>query len=334
VARDTDFNQTISAIDQMLRYNTLDLNASFDKILNDSVFIDIELVNKAGHKFPSGYPSRRAILQCIVTKANGDTLFASGKLRSDGELLFPVLPYESHHDIINDQMQNQIYEMVMADVAGNRTTVLERAASVLKDNRLVPKGFSSSFYTYDTCRVVGNASTDVDFNKVAGVQGSGKDIVHYHIPLLGYSGVVTVYTQMFYVSVPPSWLSEMFTFSAFEIDRFKTMYNAADKTPKLVAVDTISNLVIPNSIVRIAENSLQIFPNPSLDGKIEIMSKDLDIQSLDVFDINGKIIQHFDSGAFNMDKVNMQIGNSNGTYFLRFRIGGAQLVKKIIILGK
>jgi len=45
--------------------------------------------------------------------------------------------------------------MVMADVNGDRTTVLERAASKLKDNRLAPAGFSTTHYTYDTTNQTG-----------------------------------------------------------------------------------------------------------------------------------------------------------------------------------
>ncbi len=334
MARDTDFNQTLSAVNTMLRQNTLDLNARFDKLFNDSIFIDIELVNKAGHKFPTGYPSRRAILQCIVTKANGDTLFASGKIKSDGELLFPELPFEPHHDIINSPFQNQVYEMVMADVLGNRTTVLERAASSLKDNRLVPKGFSNSFYTYDTCRIVGVATSDLDFNKVAGLEGSGRDIVHYHVPLLGYSGTVNVYTQVYYAAVPPSWLTEMFSFTTFEIDRFKAMYESADKQPKLVASDTISDIVIPNSIKQVNDDLLQIYPNPVQNGLLQIFGAFTLLKEMDIFDIDGHIVKHFENIQIGNTPLQIKLDELHGSYFIRFNIGDKQLIKKIIILAE
>ena len=68
--------------------------------------------------------------------------------------------YEPHHNIINDSSQVQVYEMVMADVNGNRTTILERAATALKDNRIPPAGFTSTYASYNTVAIVGDASTD------------------------------------------------------------------------------------------------------------------------------------------------------------------------------
>ncbi|MBK7084529.1 MAG: hypothetical protein IPH53_07620 [Flavobacteriales bacterium] len=43
----------------------------------------------------------------------------------------------------------------MGDVNGDVTTVLERAASTINDNRLVPQGFSTAHYAYDTTRIEG-----------------------------------------------------------------------------------------------------------------------------------------------------------------------------------
>src|SRR5690606_38998834 len=77
-APDYNFDSTLVAIDKMLTTQTLTATASINSIANDTAYIDVLLHNKAGHKFPSGYPSRRAVVQMVVTKANGDTLFASG----------------------------------------------------------------------------------------------------------------------------------------------------------------------------------------------------------------------------------------------------------------
>ena len=73
--------------------------------------------------------------------------------------------WEPHHDVIRSEDQAQIYEMVMGDVNGDKTTVLERAKIPLKDNRLTPLGFSTSHPTYDTTLVAGVPATDIDFNR-------------------------------------------------------------------------------------------------------------------------------------------------------------------------
>ena len=39
----------------------------------DTAFIDLTLTNLAGHKFPSGYPARRAFVEIIVLSAENDT---------------------------------------------------------------------------------------------------------------------------------------------------------------------------------------------------------------------------------------------------------------------
>lgn len=333
-AKDADFEQTLSATTNMLRNNTLDLHVIFKKIENDSAFIDVLLKNKAGHKFPSGYPSRRAILQFMVIKSNGDTLFASGKLRNDGELLHPNLPFEKHHDVINNESQNQIYEFVMGDVAGNKTTVLERGASTLKDNRLVPKGFNTSFSSYDTCRIDAVALADTDFNKIAGSEGSGTDIVHFHIPLHGYYGAVNIYSQMYYTAVPPSWLTEMFTFSAPEIDRWKNMYNTADKTAQLVAADSLLNLSIPNAINEIFESSVQLYPNPSIDGHFTVDNIPKECTEIKVFDINGNVIRLISCKGINADRFQIDLNSQPGIYFIQFNCGIKQLTKKVVITAK
>ena len=333
-AKESDFEQTLSATTNMLRHNTLDLNLVFKKVENDSAFIDVLLKNKAGHKFPSGYPSRRAILQFVVVKSNGDTLFASGKLRNDGELLYPTLPFEPHHDIINNERQNQIYEFVMGDVAGNKTTVLERAASTLKDNRLVPKGFTTLFSSYDTCRIDAIALADSDFNKVAGSEGSGTDIVHFHVPLDGYYGDITIYSQVFYTAVPPSWLTEMFTFAAPEIDRWKNMYNNADKTAQLVSADTLLNLSIPNAINEIFESSFQLYPNPSIDGVISIKQMLVACSEIKVFDIKGNLINTIFCNGEKTNPFQFKVANQPGIYFVQFICGVKQLTKKVVITAR
>ena len=44
------------------------------------------------------------------------------------------------------------------------------------------------------------------------------DIVHFHVPLNGAVGPFRVITSLYYQSVPPNWLDEMFTLNSAEID--------------------------------------------------------------------------------------------------------------------
>ena len=84
----------------------------------DSVYYALDIKNKAGHKFPSGYPSRRASVQFIVKNEMGDTLFFNGEFDEDFEVIGHSTPYESHHTTIRNEEDVQIYEMVFADSEG------------------------------------------------------------------------------------------------------------------------------------------------------------------------------------------------------------------------
>eukprot|EP01034_Spumella_vulgaris_P014883 gene14883-19015_t len=163
-AEDVNFDSTIANTNALLQTGTLDMNLSLDGWLSDTVAaFSLRLLNKAGHKFPSGYPSRRAFMQFVATTLEGDTVFKSGLWDPTYELVGHDAVTEPHYQTITDNNQVQIYEMAMADVAGNRTTLLERANTLLKDNRLPPQGFVSTGSLYDSVEVVG-VTGDTDFN--------------------------------------------------------------------------------------------------------------------------------------------------------------------------
>ncbi len=75
-ASDANFDSTLSEITRLLRFNTVDLELGSPVIEGDSIAFPVTVTNKAGHKFPSGYPSRRAFVSFVVKNPNGDTLFA------------------------------------------------------------------------------------------------------------------------------------------------------------------------------------------------------------------------------------------------------------------
>jgi len=171
----SNIDSTITATLDLLQHSTLDMAAQIDSVTNDTLFVTVQLTNKAGHKFPSGYPSRRAYVQLAVTVGT-DTVFQSGMLRPDYEITGQGTGVEPHYDVITDSTQVQIYELAMGDVNSNFTTVLARAAEHIKDNRLPPNGFKTSHYTYDTTRIVGVPAADTDFNTGAFGEGSGSDL--------------------------------------------------------------------------------------------------------------------------------------------------------------
>ncbi|MBP9789499.1 MAG: hypothetical protein KBD57_03070, partial [Bacteroidia bacterium] len=162
---DARFDSTLDATSANLRLNSINLNVLFDSAMSDTGYFRVKIENKVGHKFPSGYPSRRVVVQFIVTDNANDTIFKSGLFDPTYRVIGENPAFESHHEMINQSNVPQIYEIVMGDVNGDYTSVLERAAIVLKDNRLPPIGFTNSHSTYDTCVISADANADADFNK-------------------------------------------------------------------------------------------------------------------------------------------------------------------------
>ena len=329
-APDANFDSTLSAINTLLTQQTLDVVSSVVNITADTAFVDIALLNKAGHKFPSGYPSRRAVLQLVVTKSNGDTIFASGTFDSNFEVNNIASPFETHYDLITSQNQNQIYEMVMGDVNGDKTTVLERSATHLKDNRIPPAGFTTTHNAYDTCVIAGNANADADFNKIGATEGTGKDIVHYHIPLNGYIGLFNVDASVYYQVLPPSFLSEMSTFSSPEINSFLAMYNTANKQPVLVGRDTLMNLA--TNVNHIAYNDkIDLSPNPSITGTVVISGVNNPLLTVEVMDDKGRM--HFvRAEKKTRSKFEITLPQGKGIYFVVVKTTKQTLTRKIVRL--
>lgn len=281
------FDSSIARTLRMLQQHTLMTEVSVAARDQDTAFIDVKLTNLAGHKFPSGYPSRRAWVQLVVTNAGGDTLYNNGAPTPDGDIAGHDPLWEPHYDAITSADQVQIYEMVMGDVNDGFTTVLERAKAPLKDNRLAPAGFSVNHSTYDTTMIVGTALTDPDFNHdEMGVEGSGSDIVHYHVPMGGEIGLINITATVWYQSVPPRSVADMFTQTSPEIDSFKDMYLAADKAPVLVQTTTHTDMTVGVDDLR--ELGVHVFPNPVTNGVLQISGLDGRITGIEVYDAGGR----------------------------------------------
>ena len=258
-ATEQDFDNVIEATENMLRFRTLEVELTDLERTADTAFLALELTNLAGHKFPSGYPARRAYIHFVATTVEGDTLFESGALNQNYELVVHNATYEPHYTTIRSEDQVQIYEQVLGDVNNQKTTVLVRAASALKDNRIPPKGFSQTHEVYDTTRISGLALQDTDFNQGLQGEGSGSDVVYFHIPTQGYFDALSITATVYYQSMPPEWMVEMFSESTPEIDRFVEMYNGAQRSPSIVGQDAITVGGIVSSKEVAPELAAQIF---------------------------------------------------------------------------
>ena len=323
-ATETHFNTVIDRTIQNLQQNTADIEITPSEIDGDTARYTVKINNRAGHKFPSGYPSRRAYVEFIMTDANGNEVFHSGALQPNFEVNGQDAIYEPHYDLINAEDQVQIYEMVMGDVNGNPTTVLERAHHMLKDNRLVPIGFSTTHAVYDSTMIVGPAANDPNFNWVNGVEGSGTDEIKFHIPVSGINGEVHVTARLMYQSVPPKWMEEMFAVDHEDINAFEEMYLEEGADPVQVAMDETNT-----SLVGVGQNDqfFQLGPNPTTTGQLRVNAGLDRILEVKIYDARGKLLVAYQP---NQSQFMLRLPDSIGTYLVDIRTERGRRVEKVV----
>lgn len=287
-ATDAQFDESIDATLELLQFQSLVGNLTAQDRTADTSYFVLHLENLAGHKFPSGYPARRLFVQFLLLGENPqDTLFFSGRMDNDFELLQQNSGPEPHYDRIFSEEQVQIYELVLGDVNGNVTTVLERAASALKDNRLVPKGFSKNHEVYDTTQLSGAVLSDPNFNQNNGQEGSGTDQLTFAIPMNGYFGPVQAQVFVLYQSIPQRWLKELFDYSSPEIDTFKNMYLAADRSPVRIYQESVELEAFPVSQLELPTARPHIYPSLVNEGHFFLETDQPG--TLQLVDLQGKI---------------------------------------------
>ena len=324
-ANEEHFQTVIDRTLDNLQNHTADIEIIPGLIDSDTARYTVRISNKAGHKMPSGYPARRAFVEFVMTDEEGNEVFHSGRINPDFEVQGQDPTWEPHYDIITDDANEvQIYEMVMGDVLGNVTTVLERAHHMIKDNRLVPTGFSTTHAAYDTTIVVGAAATDPNFNAINGIEGSGTDDVHYHIPLDGISGNVTVTARFWYQSLPPKWNEEMFAYDHPLINSFEEMYWQEGPDPVEMASHTLNTTITG---VKEMSRLFSVSPNPTSNGWVMVNAGKDAIQSIHVYSLDGKLVETLRPAA---TRAQVRLPLIVGTYLLDVQTSRGRKVERVI----
>jgi hypothetical protein len=209
----------------------------------------VTVVNKTGHKFPSGVGFRRAFLEVRVLDAEGTLLWASGRTNEsgvivdenhkaiDGELWrdqncarLPAVRHQPHYQTIDRQNQAQIYEELVAapaevaPVCGSRatpagpptTSFLSQCAKA-KDNRILPHGFLPLSERTAIAAALGAGETLAieagprEVRDDPDYQSGGADTLDYRVPLAGLAGKpAAVAVTLYYQATPPYYLQDRF----------------------------------------------------------------------------------------------------------------------------
>jgi hypothetical protein len=231
------FDEAIQRTRDFLGQQTATLSIDSAQLTDSQLNVDVSLVTLTGHKFPTGFPSRRAWLHLTVIDADGNTLFESGAYESNGSIIGNANDeddslFEPHYTEITESDQVQIYESIMRDTEGNTTTALLLAANYAKDNRLLPSGFEKPAASTDIA-VYGLAAEDDDFT------GAG-DTIHYGIKLDAPSAPLTVKIELLYQSIGYRWAQNLGEQDNPQISDFLRYYNETPNIPIVIASKEIT----------------------------------------------------------------------------------------------
>ncbi|MEZ6185059.1 MAG: multiheme c-type cytochrome [Planctomycetota bacterium] len=202
----------------------------------DVLEVPVTVENLCGHKLPTGHPVRRAWIRFEVTDPRGATVFASGSYDAEGRIVAGGAPlpsealggpHQPHHATITTPAQVQIYQSLMRDGAGDLTFLLLRGEGYLKDNRLLPQGWSAAGPGAATTAPQG-LGADADFV-------GGSDTVRYRFRAPLAAGPYTVRATLVYQALSARYAAELFAYRTPEVEAFQAYYGAADRSPEPVA---------------------------------------------------------------------------------------------------
>lgn len=231
------FDAVIARATAQLQQNTATVALQGLTRDGDTLVIDVRAENLAGHKLPTGFPSRRLWIDLMVRDAHDAVVFRSGGVNTQGRLVDTTGtviasesvggPTQPHHQTILKDTQVQVYETIMSNGDGEAVFRLLRAERDLKDNRLLPRGWSHDGAYMDR---IGPELGGDDANFVG-----GSDNTEYRVNAPPAAGPYTIDVRLLYQPISTRFAEELFAWDAPEINAFERMWDATNKTPVTVA---------------------------------------------------------------------------------------------------
>lgn len=224
---------------QQLQERTATIRIDEARLAGNELTFNVNVTSDSGHKFPTGYPARRAWLHVKVRDGSGRTVFESGGITAAGAIQGndgddDPAKYEPHFTEIRRADDVQIYESVMTDSRGAVTTGLLSGTAFVKDNRLLPAGFDKTT-AQDQIRVRGGAATDPDFTAAG-------DRVRYVVAAPQGSGPFAVDAELCYQPIAYRWAQNLKRYDAAETRRFVRYYEAMAAESSIVLARAASSV--------------------------------------------------------------------------------------------
>ncbi len=236
----------IEASNRLAKEESATVDIERVEVENGLLTVDVKVTDLTGHRFPSGVGFRRAFLELQVVDEHNLVQWASGRTNSLGvivdqagkplpsEFLTILNPeeceadasaceqaYEPHYEIITGEDQVQIYQELVKSPENLFTTSFVAQATSIKDNRLLPKGWTpdgpvgfAADPEWGEKYVVATAPKGNVVEDCAFQDGTGSDIVTYEITLPSAMSDLTgstVIARLYYQAIPPYYLMERFT---------------------------------------------------------------------------------------------------------------------------
>ena len=232
-----NLDQAIQAAGDIIGKQSATLILEGFKLDGSALTGELVVASQTGHKFPAGYPSRRAWLHITVKDAAGAVVFESGAFNDEGRITAndnddDPATYEPHYTTLTAADQVQIYETILLNSDAEVTTALLRSASYAKDNRLLPLGFDIQNATFDTI-VSGAAADDADF-------AAGGDRLGLQIDLGSAAGPFTIQAELLYQSIGYRWAQNLMLEESAEAQTFSGYYDSVPNLPLQAASAEIS----------------------------------------------------------------------------------------------
>ncbi len=228
------FDRVIRASRHLLTEQTAEVSIGKANRRDGIVEIPVSVSNLSGHKLPTAYPSRRLWIEFTISNESNERVFSSGIINRSGRItnmsgdLLPSEiaggPIQPHYDSIQKSDEVQVYETMMSDSNGKVTFSLLRGSAFLKDNRLLPKGWSLDD---DQFKPIQPSGTGSDANFLG-----GGDSTTYSVALP--PGRYRVEARLLFQSLSSRYMEELFQTSSPEVELFQSMYRNMDLTPEVI----------------------------------------------------------------------------------------------------